>query len=276
MRKIWSIVAVGCLMGIAGSAMANPDDDLKAVQKFFKERFPDVKTADYVNGVYALDAGLREQWQAIEDFPPYEMDVDAGKKLFETPFKNGKTYGSCFDNGGIGIAHKYPVFDAKTNKVVTLEQAVNECRKANGEEALPWYKGKIAQVLAYMNFTARGNIIKVEVPNDAAREAYEQGRKYYFARRGQLNMSCAHCHIDNAGRRIRADLLSPAVGQGAHWPVYRSDWGAVGTLQMRFDGCNKQVRAKPAAPQSDEYRNLEYFLTYMSNGLPLAGPTSRK
>ncbi|MEK6749026.1 MAG: sulfur oxidation c-type cytochrome SoxA [Pseudomonadota bacterium] len=276
MRKIGSIVVAGCLLGVAASTFAAPEDDLKSLQKFYKERFPDLKQDEYVNGVYALDAGLREQWQAIEDFPPYEMDIDEGKKLFETPFKNGKTYGSCFEKGGISIAHKYPYFDAKTGKVVTLEQAVNDCRKTNGEEPLPWYKGKIAQIMSYMNFTSRGNVIKVDIPNDAARQAYEQGRKYYFARRGQLNMSCAHCHIDNAGRRIRADLLSPAIGHAAHWPVYRSDWGAVGTLQMRFDGCNKQVRAKAAAPQSDEYRNLEYFITYMSNGLPLAGPTSRK
>jgi len=26
----------------------------------------------------------------------------------------------------------------------------------------------------------------------------------------------------------------------------------------------------------EEYRNLEYFLTYMQNGLPLNGPGSRK
>jgi sulfur-oxidizing protein SoxA len=29
-------------------------------------------------------------------------------------------------------------------------------------------------------------------------------------------------------------------------------------------------------PQSESYRNLEYFLTYMSNGLELNGPASRK
>jgi sulfur-oxidizing protein SoxA len=41
-------------------------------------------------------------------------------------------------------------------------------------------------------------------------------------------------------------------------------------------GCNKQVRFKPYKPQSEEYRNLEYFHTYMSNGLELNGPGARK
>jgi sulfur-oxidizing protein SoxA len=40
--------------------------------------------------------------------------------------------------------------------------------------------------------------------------------------------------------------------------------------------CNSQVRATPLDPQSESYRNLEYFLTYMANGLELNGPASRK
>jgi sulfur-oxidizing protein SoxA len=50
----------------------------------------------------------------------------------------------------------------------------------------------------------------------------------------------------------------------------------MGTLHRRFSGCNKQVRAKPFAPQGEEYRNLEYFMTYMNNGLELNGPGARK
>jgi sulfur-oxidizing protein SoxA len=58
--------------------------------------------------------------------------------------------------------------------------------------------------------------------------------------------------------------------------VYRSKWGELGTLHRRFGGCNKQVRAKPFKPQSEEYRNLEYFLTHMSNGIEFNGPSARK
>jgi sulfur-oxidizing protein SoxA len=36
------------------------------------------------------------------------------------------------------------------------------------------------------------------------------------------------------------------------------------------------VRFKPYKPQSDEYRNLELFHTYVSNGLELNGPGARK
>jgi sulfur-oxidizing protein SoxA len=48
------------------------------------------------------------------------------------------------------------------------------------------------------------------------------------------------------------------------------------SLQQRFFGCVRDVRAKPFELQSEEFRNLEYFLNYMSNGLELNGPGARK
>jgi sulfur-oxidizing protein SoxA len=106
-------------------------------------------------------------------------------------------------------------------------------------------------------------------------EAYKQGKKFYFSRRGQLNLACYHCHFDNAGKNIRANVLGPALGQTTHWPAYRSKWGDMGSLHRRYKGCNKQVRAKPFDFQSKEYRNLEYFHTFLSNGIPVNGPGSR-
>jgi len=70
--------------------------------------------------------------------------------------------------------------------------------------------------------------------------------------------------------------LSGMLGQATHWPVYRSKWGEIGTLHKRFMECNVQVRAKPYEPQSQIYRELEYFLSYMSNGMELNGPASRR
>ncbi len=52
--------------------------------------------------------------------------------------------------------------------------------------------------------------------------------------------------------------------------------GGIGTTHRRYGGCNKQVRAKPFKAQSAEYRALEYFHTYMSNGLIVNGPGARK
>jgi sulfur-oxidizing protein SoxA len=264
--------------GVVTAAQATtPEEDLKAFQDFFKKRFPDVETMDYVNGAYSIDPVGRENWEAIEEFPPYEPFIDEGQVMWEKPFANGKGFKDCFPDGP-AIAGQYPRWDKEKGMVMTLPLALNNCLEANGEKPLKYKKGPINNILSYIAYESRGQITNVEIPSDDPRalEAYEAGKKFYYTRRGQLNFSCAHCHLQNAGMILRTETLSPALGHTTHFPVYRSKWGTVGTLHRRFTGCNKQVRAKPFKAQGDEYRNLEYFLTYMSNGLPLNGPGARK
>lgn len=277
MKRLLLIAVTAITAAAPLMSSASPEDDLKAFRGYFMERFPNVPLDEFANGVYAIDAASREQWEAIEEFPPYEIAIEEGEEIFNTPFKNGKTFASCFRNGGIGIKSDYPYFDTKSGKVKTVELEINECLKKNGEKPLKYKKGKLASLSAYMSYTTRGQMIDIKIPHDQrALDAYKHGKQFYYARRGQLNMSCAHCHVDNAGNKIRADLLSPALGHLSHFPVYRSKWGGLGTVHRRFGGCNKQVRAKPFKAQSAEYRDLEYFLTYMSNGIPWNGPGARK
>lgn len=279
MKKIFRQFALFALAGsVAYSAQATtPSEDLAAFQNFFKQRFPGVQMEEYTNGVYSIDPVGRENWEAIEEFPPYEPFIDDGMAMWEAPFANGKTYKDCFPDGP-AIKGKFPHWDKKQGMVITLPMALNQCREANGEKPLKYKKGPINNILSYIAFESRDQITKVEIPADdpKALAAYEAGKKFYYTRRGQLNFSCASCHLQNAGMKIRSDILSPALGHTTHFPVYRSKWGTVGTLHRRFTGCNKQVRAKAFKAHGEQYRNLEYFLTYMSNGLPLNGPGARK
>jgi sulfur-oxidizing protein SoxA len=269
-------MALALLAG--GAVQAGPQEDLKEFRNYFAKRFPNTPFEDFANGVYSIDKASREQWEAIEEFPPYELNIENGETLFKTPFANGKTYADCFENGGKGVRQDYPHYDKASGKVVTLELAINQCREANGEKPLGWNKGDIADISAYMAYTSRGNKFDIQIPPDdaGAMKAYELGKRAFYIKRGQLNMACADCHQWNAGNRIRADILSPALGQPTHFPVYRSKWGGLGTLHRRYGGCNKQVRAKPYPAQSDVYRNLELFQSYMSNGLEINGPGARK
>jgi sulfur-oxidizing protein SoxA len=269
-------LGVGCLLA-APLIASTPEEDLATWQAYFQKRFPQVAKEDFVNGVYAIDPVGRENWEAIEEFPPYEAAIEDGQELWETPFANGKTYADCFPDGP-GIAGKYPYWDKEKGMVMTLPLALNNCREANAEKPLKYMKGPIADLLAYIAFESRGQVTNVEIPADDPRAlaAYEQGKHFYFARRGQLNFSCASCHIGNSGTTLRTEILSPALGHTTHFPVYRSKWGEMGTLHRRFSGCNKQVRAKDFQPQGEEYRNLEYFMTYMNNGMALNGPGARK
>lgn len=278
MKKILhSVILLAMAGGIVLTAQASPEADREAFTKYYQERFADVPLEEYANGVYAIDPAGRENWEAIEEFPPYEPFIDEGQGMWGKPFANGKTYSTCFPDGP-AIAHKFPHWDKQQGMVITLALALNQCREANGEKPLKYKKGAINDILAYIAFQSRGKVTNVVVPKDDPRAmaAYEAGKKFYFTRRGQLNFSCASCHVQNTGRKVRTEILSPSLGHTTHWPTYRSKWGTVGTLHRRFTGCNKNIRAKPFKAQSEQYRNLEYFLTSLSNGLELNGPGARK
>jgi len=279
LRVIAVLIAALFFAGARPAAAAdavNPDADFKAFRDYFTKKFPNVPLNDFVNGPYSMDAGLRKQWEAIEDFPPYDFAVDRGKDMFATPFKNGKTYGDCFPNKGIGVRQDYPYFDLKTGEVITLELALNRCRETNGEAPYSYLKDEMASLTAYMAFTSRGKPFDIKIPNDPrAHAAYENGAKYFYTRRGQLNFSCASCHVQSAGEHIRTEVLAPALGILAAMPIYRSEWGGMGTISRRFVTCNSQVRGVPLEPQDENYRDVEYYLSYMANGLPISGPGAR-
>ena len=272
---IAALIAAGAQSAAAADAV-HPDADFKAFRDYFTKRFPNVPLNDFVNGPYSMDAELRKQWEAIDDFPPYDFAIDRGKQMFATAFKNGKTYGDCFPDKGIGIRQNYPYFDDKSGEVITLELALNRCREANGEEPYSYVKDEMASLTAYMAFTSRGKPFDIKIPNDPrALAAYEKGAEYFYSRRGQLNFSCASCHVQSAGEHIRTEVLAPALGILAAMPIYRSEWGGMGTISRRFVTCNSQVRGVPLKPQDELYRDLEYYLSYMANGLPVSGPGTR-
>ncbi|NOT16810.1 MAG: sulfur oxidation c-type cytochrome SoxA [Sulfuriferula sp.] len=274
-KTLLALVATSLTLG-AVVANATPEQDRKDLVKLYTSKYPDIKLNQYVYGALAFDKDSMAQYTSIMDFPPFGEAIEQGQKMWETPFKNGKTYASCFPNSGKNVAGNYPYFDDKANKVVTFEQAINECRVANGEEA---YKegdaATMGKVTAFGRTLSDGMKMNIKVKGAAAEAAYDAGKHHFYARRGQFGFSCASCHVDNAGNRIRSEVLSPAIGQATHWPVFRGGDNLV-TLQTRYVGCNRLVRAEPFKVGSAEYNNLEYFHSYISNGLPMHASVFRK
>lgn len=274
-KAILGLICIS-LMGGAMSAMATPEQDRQEFIKYYAKKYPNIKAEDYVYGALAFDADSKAQYDAIMEFPPYEGALDKARKTFNTPFKNGKKYADCFPNGGKNIAGGYPYFDDKTGNVVTLSDAINACRVANGEAA---FKVNDMKTMGVINVALRelsdGMLMNVKVEGAGANAAYEAGKKSFFSRKGQLNFACATCHVQNAGVRLRSELLSPAVGHAVHWPAFRGG-DNLNTLQNRYEGCYKQVRAVPPAQGSTSMNNLEYFHSYLSNGLPLKANVFRK
>ena len=145
---------------------------------------------------------------------------------------------------------------------------LNRCREANGEAPYSYVKDEMASLTAYMAYTSRGKPMDIKITdNPRALAAFENGKRYFYTRRVQMNFSCASCHVQSPGERIRAEVLAPALGILNAMPIYRSEWSGMGTII--------QTRAVPLEQQSDEYRDVEYFLSYVANGLPISGPGAR-
>ena len=285
MKKLIATFATAALLSTAAMSAQSPavQAEIDAFQKHFLDKFPALSLNDFAHGPYAMSEDKMMQFEAVMEMPPHEDLVDKGEKLWKTPFKNGKTYSSCFSGGDETLRTQFPHWSDEKGKFVTFEQSIVDCRVANGEGKIGTGKGKLAWMSAYLTTAAEGQTINVIVPagNAKALAAYNQGKKEFYAKRGQLNLSCANCHVDSAGKRVRGNTLSPALGHITHFPVWRGKWAkkkgdGFGTIQRRYGGCNKQVRAKPRKRQKAQYTNLEVFHTAMSNGMEISGTAYRE
>ena len=256
---------------------ADPQADFKAFRDYFTKRFPKVPLNDFVNGPYSMDAGLRKQWIEIDAFPPYQFALDKGKQMFETPFPNGKTYADCFPNKGIGIRQNYPYFDAKSGEVITLDVALNQCRQQNGAAAARLHQGRHGGAHGLYGLHVARQTVRHQDPERSARtRRLPEGRGIFLhpARPAQLLLR----ELPRAERRATTSAPKcwlPRSALVAALPIYRSEWGGMGTTSRRLTSCNSQVRGVPLKPEDELYRDVEYYLSYMSNGLPISGPGAR-
>ena len=136
-KTLLALISASFILNMA-AAHATPEQDRKETLDYFKHKLPKVKFENYVDGAFIYSPDALAQYKSIMEFPPYSSVLDKGKGMWETPFKNGKIYASCFPNGGKNIAGNYPYFDDKSDMVVTFEMAINKCLKDNGEAELKY------------------------------------------------------------------------------------------------------------------------------------------
>lgn len=269
-------MATLALTGAAGPSFASPEQDRAKFVALYRDKFPAVPLENYVNGALMLSTDAQAQFDSIMEFPPFLGDIERGKNLWEKPFRNGNTFAGCFANGGRNVAGNYPYYDSGGDVVVTFEMQINRCLRDNGETEFQYNdKATMGIVTAYARTLSDGMRVEVRVEGAGALAKYEKGRKFFFTRIGQFNFACASCHMENAGKILRTEILSPAIGQTTHWPVFRGG-DNLNTLHMRYRRCMEQMRASPFPAGSEELNNLEYFHSYLSNGLPMRASIYRK
>jgi sulfur-oxidizing protein SoxA len=203
--------------------------------------------------------------------------VDQGEDLWSTvDGESGKACESCHNDAADSmntVGTRYPVFENSTGKMMSIEQRINQCRVERMKAApFKWESDQMLGMTTYVRHQSRGKPMNVSIDGPAA-PLFEKGKASYFKRRGLLDMACSNCHVDNAGITIRANLLSQ--GQSNGFPAFRMKWQKPGSLHRRFRGCNVNIRAQPYGYGSDEYTNLELYLAWKGQGLPVETPAVR-
>lgn len=208
---------------------------------------------------------------------PGFLAVDRGKTLWnQVAGTEGKSCASCHNAAETsmkGVGAGYPQVDAKTGKLVDIEERINLERARMGAPAFAWESDDMLAMTTYVKLQSRGMPVKVATTG-AAHPFWLAGKQFYEARRGQLDMSCEQCHGQNNNNNLRTETLSQ--GQINGFPTYRLSWQGIGSAQRRFRECNTQIRAEPLAYGSPEYTALELYLSSKGQGLPVETPSVRK
>ena len=250
-----------------------PEQERQAMIQVLQQRLPGTGPADWSNGGAAYEPSVTSVPLNADNATNLADILAIGKKRWQQKFSNGKTLANCFPNGGRRVAASYPQFDPVSKQVVTFDLAINRCLQLHREPIIDpadatAYAAVMGPLSAYARSLSDGQQLTVRLSNASARDRYDAGRRFFHQPIGQKNFACASCHVNNAGGTYEQRGLAPAVGQAVTWPRVQPG-GTVRTLQAQFQRCMTRTGAVPFELASEEFNNLEYYLAYLSNGLPL-------
>ena len=167
-----------------------------------------------------------------------------------------------------GVAARYPRVVDK--KVVNLEGQVNQCRVTRQKaQPLRHESRELLALTAHVGRQSRGMPIDVK-PSEPF---LGRGKALYNLRQGQLNLSCAQCHDQLAGRLLAGTPMPQ--GHATGYPLYRLEWQSLGSLQRRLRNCLTGIRAELYEFGAPELAELELYLAWRANGMKVETPAVR-
>jgi sulfur-oxidizing protein SoxA len=214
--------------------------------------------------------------QADEFANPGMLWVERGEKLWREPAgKKSLTCAGCHKEVNMRwVAARYPRIDSRSGKLLNLEGRINRCRvERMAAEPLRYESDELLALTAYLARQSRGVPIAVSIEGPA-RAHFEAGRASYNLRRGQMNLACSHCHDANWGKRLLTETISQ--GHPNAYPAYRLEWQTMGSLERRIRACLSGIRAEMLPYGSKEYLDLELYLAWRAQGLPIETPGVRR
>ena len=208
---------------------------------------------------------------------PAMLFVQAGATAWsEKAGAAGKSCADCHGDVTVsmkGVAARYPAVARETGKPVDLEGRINLCR-TNHQQAsvLAAESDDLLALSAYVSLQSRGQ--PIAPPDDVQLSALRaKGAEIYRQRQGQLNLSCANCHDDNAEKKLAGATIPQAHPTG--YPIYRLEWQALGSLKRRLRNCVVGLRAEAWPYDATEYLALESYLVERARGMVMDAPGVR-
>ncbi len=243
--------------------------------------------ADVTNAPYEIDGRksgylfMTPATRSLQDDEfqnPGMFAVERGRELWnQKDGPDGKSCASCHgdaETSMTGVAARYPVFDSARGGLVNLELRINTERADRMKASTYKYESdELLALTSYISYQSRGKPLNVDIEGPA-KPFFEEGRKFYDARRGQLDLACGQCHDALVGSKLRGDVISQ--GQLNGFPIHRLSWRAMVSRHRIFAWCNTSVRAEPYAAGSPEYLSLELYVAWRGRGLPIEAPAVRR
>jgi sulfur-oxidizing protein SoxA len=209
---------------------------------------------------------------------PITLTLDRGRALWMDA-SQGKSCADC--HGPLtnmkSNAGTFPRLTTDSSKLINLEDQIVACRTRSGLADDKLESEPVLALSAALHDAAKGQPIQVQAtPAQASawQDHLQRGAKLYATRLGRMNLACTHCHDQNIGRQMRADVISPANPTG--FPIYRMSWQGMGSIDRRLRACYSGVQAVMPPAGDQALRQLELFLKVRARGLTLDGPSIRR
>jgi sulfur-oxidizing protein SoxA len=172
-----------------------------------------------------------------------------------------------------GLRLKYPQYNEGMKRVVGMEAMIEHCAEKSGMKLVNGSYDNSA-VSIYIGAFSNGMPMQINVTQGPLKESFENGKRLFHTKAGWTNFSCATCHASLVGKNLRGQTPTTHYGDAAHWPTWRSRDEVV-SLHSRFTECNRNAGTQPLKIGSQEYTDIEVFMSALSNGYPVVQPSQR-
>ena len=230
-----------------------------------------------LSGNAFLPAGLLKL-QGETSTSPVTLWLDKGKARW-TDSSTGPSCQSCHGAAESlkNSAVTFPRLLPGGQSLINLEDQIVACSARTGRLSVKTEDDDVLALSAVLHDVAKGELLHLQAPGGQSAQWQTRlghGAQLFATRIGRMNLACVHCHEQNVGRQMRADVISP--GNPTGFPIYRMSWQRLGSIERHLRACYSGVQAVLPPVGAPELRDLELYLKVRASGMPLDGPSIRR